>query len=228
MDAWFSLRMAIISAAVWFPLHYFARNPHGQSEFGYSPDERFHPVFAANEPDGTLYFADMHRGIVEGEIFMTSFLRNQIVERRLQHPFRGEGRIYRLGHRARSRRMPPAISRENSAAWVERLAHANGFWRDTAQRVLVERGDRGVLPAVREMAFDLCNDLARIHALWTLEGLGAVDAAVAPDPYTDFWLEKLSTSQCLCRFQPQVRSWSRRNPSARLSGPGSPSSRRAR
>ena len=44
------------------------------------------------------------------------------------------------------------------------------------------------MPALRTMARSSGNQLARIHALWTLEGLGSLDAALArelmksPDP----------------------------------------------
>ena len=59
-----------------------------------STDERFRPVYTATGPDGALYVADMYRGIIEGHIFLTTFLRGQIVDRGLQQPFSGMGRIY--------------------------------------------------------------------------------------------------------------------------------------
>jgi mono/diheme cytochrome c family protein len=48
----------------------------------------------------------------------------------------------------------------------------------TAQRLLVERGDHSVAPALRAMAASHTDDRARLHALWTLDGLGDVDARV--------------------------------------------------
>jgi mono/diheme cytochrome c family protein len=62
---------------------------------------------------------------------------------------------------------------ETPAQLVAHLTHPNGFWRDTAQRMLIVKGDPSVVPAlVSLLKHD--NHLARLHALWTLEGLDAV------------------------------------------------------
>jgi len=155
-----------------------ARNAYEQREFLYSKDERFRAVFTANGPDGALYVADMHRGIIEGDIFVTSFLRQQFLGRNLQEPFNGLGRVYRISHRDRPPGARPSLARDDLAGWVKQLAHRNGFWRDTAQRILVESGDRRIVPAVRAVVRDHPDELARLHALWTLEGLNAVDTAL--------------------------------------------------
>jgi mono/diheme cytochrome c family protein len=62
---------------------------------------------------------------------------------------------------------------------VTRLSHPNGFWRDTAQRLLVERGDEAVVPDLKRLVATPAGStaLARLHALWTLEGLAALDLA---------------------------------------------------
>lgn len=157
-----------------------AANAYNGREFLFSPDERFRPVAAANGPDGALYLVDMHRGIIEGYLFQTSFLRDQFLDRKLHEPFNGLGRIYRLVRTDRPRRPAPVVARETPGAWVPLLAHPNGFWRDTAQRLLVERGEHAVVPALREMALRHSDELARLHALWTLEGL----AVITPDLVT--------------------------------------------
>ena len=154
-----------------------ATNAYDRREFLFSHDERFRPVYTANGPDGALYVVDMYRGIIEGYLFQTSYLRKQILARGLEQPFGGLGRIYRIVRADRPVRRPTPPARDDAAGWLELLADANGFWRDTAQRVLVERGDRGVVPALRTMAYEQEEELARLHALWTLEGLGAVTAA---------------------------------------------------
>lgn len=152
-----------------------ARNAYEGREFLYSKDERFRPVFTANGPDGALYVVDMHRGIIEGDIFVTSFLRQQFLARNLQHPFNGLGRVYRISHRERPSGARPTVARDDTAGWVNQLAHRNGFWRDTAQRLLVEAGDRRVVPVLRTMVCEHADVLARLHALWTLDGMGAAD-----------------------------------------------------
>lgn len=152
-----------------------ARNAYHQREFLFSHDERFRPVYTANGPDGALYIADMHRGIIEGHLFITSYLQKQIMGRGLHQPLNGMGRVYRIVHKDRAPQSPPPLRRDDLTGWVERLAHPNGFWRDTAQRVIVESEDRRVVPALRKMALGHPDELARLHALWTLEGLAAID-----------------------------------------------------
>ncbi len=62
-----------------------------------------------------------------------------------------------------------------SAQWVEHLGDANAWWRETAQRLLVERHDPAVTAAIRRVATSSQNPLGRVQALWTLEGVGAID-----------------------------------------------------
>jgi mono/diheme cytochrome c family protein len=74
---------------------------------------------------------------------------------------------------------------ETAAQLVTHLSHPNGWWRDMAQQQLVLRQDKSVVPALRTMARSNSNQLARIHALWTLEGLGSLDAALARELMKD-------------------------------------------
>ena len=66
-----------------------------------STDERFRPVFLSNGPDGALYVVDYYRGILEGYEFITTYLREQILQRGLNRPLWGLGRIYRVGYEGR-------------------------------------------------------------------------------------------------------------------------------
>jgi mono/diheme cytochrome c family protein/glucose/arabinose dehydrogenase len=148
-----------------------ARNAYEEREFLFSHDERFRPVFTGGGPDGALYVADMYRGIIEGHIFVTTFLRNQILERNLHQPFYGMGRIYRIVHEGRPRRERPDVAPGDAAGWLAHLGHPNGFWRDVAQRSIVAAGDSSVVAAVRDLALSGPDELARLHALWVLDGL---------------------------------------------------------
>ena len=77
----------------------------------------------------------------------------------------------------RSAAPAPAMA-TTSAQLVERLSHPNGWWRDTAQRILVERGDASVAPALKKLAESCARRRTRLHAMWTLDGLdrpGSVD-----------------------------------------------------
>ncbi|MDF3020660.1 MAG: Cytochrome c, partial [Steroidobacteraceae bacterium] len=85
----------------------------------------------------------------------------------------GRGRIYRLRHEGFERGPQPRMLDETPAQWVQHLSHPNGWWRDTAQKLLVLRRDRSVVPALVKLATsDAADARPRLHALWTLEGLG--------------------------------------------------------
>src|SRR5204863_3200707 len=96
-------------------------------------------------------------------------------------------RIYRIVHESKKPGPAPVLSRADTAKLVETLAHPNGWWRDTAQRLLVEAGDKSAAPKLREMASSKeTSEAVRLKALWTMEGLGvlATDtvAKVMEDP----------------------------------------------
>jgi mono/diheme cytochrome c family protein/glucose/arabinose dehydrogenase len=150
-----------------------ARNAYERREFLTSTDERFRPVNLADGPDGALYVVDMYRGIVQHRNFVTSWLRAQILERGLDRPL-GLGRIWRIVPADWRRPPMPDLAGESSGALVAALAAANGWRRDAAQRLLVERGDRSTAPALRVLARGGAFP-ANAHALWTLEGTGALD-----------------------------------------------------
>ncbi len=147
-----------------------------QQEFIASTDERFRPVSFATGPDGALYVVDLYRGVLQHRISLTSYLRKQSEDRGLATP-QNLGRIYRVvpSDRPVSRSRPEVAA--TSAQWVERLAHSNAYWRETAQRVLVERTDNSVVAAIRDVASKSPQPLGRLHALWTLHGMGALDRA---------------------------------------------------
>ena len=155
-----------------------ARKAYERGEFLASTDERFRPVFLANAPDGTLYIADMYRGIIEHRISITVYLRDQILERKLEGPT-GHGRIYRVMHDTTRRDTTSALRTASAAELIEAFSHANGWWRDTAQRLLVERRETSAAPALRKLAEGAEDWRVRLRALWTLDGLDAIEPVLA-------------------------------------------------
>ena len=156
-------------------------------EFLASTDERFRPVDLATGPDGALYVVDFYRGILQHRISLTTYLRNQILERGLDKPL-GRGRIYRIvpeGAPPPSERARPRFSAETPLQWVAHLSHPNGWWRQTAQRLLVERNAQSVVPELRRLALAGDDPRGRLHALWTLDGLDAIDLATLGPALSD-------------------------------------------
>jgi glucose/arabinose dehydrogenase/mono/diheme cytochrome c family protein len=147
---------------------------HG--EFIRATDPLFRPVNMITAPDGTLYIVDMYRGIIQQANWTRkgSYLREQIDAHELQKEI-GRGRIYRLRHEGYERGPQPRMLDETPADWVKHLSHPNGWWRDTAQKLLVLRRDLSVVPALEKLATgDSPDPRPRLHALWTLDGLGAL------------------------------------------------------
>lgn len=159
-------------------------NAYEKAEWLTSTDERFRPVSLCDAPDGTMYVVDMYRGIIQHKIYMTTFLRKQVIERGLANPL-GLGRIYRVVHEAKPMGPKPQLSSASSSQLVSLLSHSQGWWRDTAQRLLIDRGDASIGPELRRVAESSQSELARLHALWTLEGLGALDDATVERALSD-------------------------------------------
>ncbi|MDB6019269.1 MAG: coagulation factor 5/8 type domain protein [Pedosphaera sp.] len=164
----------------------YLRNAYDKSEFIRSTDPNFRPVNIFNAPDGTIYIVDMYRGIIQEGNWVRegSYLRKIVQQYQLDKNF-GRGRIWRLVHKNFPPGPQPHMKDETPAELVPHLAHPNGWWRDTAQKLLVLRGDPSVTPALNKMARTHPNPLARIHALWTLEGLNLVDPALLREKLKD-------------------------------------------
>ena len=151
-----------------------ARKAYDTTEFLTSTDERFRPVYLSNAPDGTLYVVDMYHGIIQHRDYITEYLRDQILSRKLEAPI-GYGRIYRIVHSSTRRGRRPSLSKQTPAELVDLLSHPNGWLRDTAQRLLVEHGDPTIVSLLKKKAASAPAATTRLHALWTLDGLDSLD-----------------------------------------------------
>lgn len=147
---------------------------YSEKEFLASTDERFRPVFLQQGPDGALYLADMYTGIIEHKRYVTEYLRNQLLSRGLDR-YTETGRIYRIV----STKSPPknvtSLAGQDGRELLSALSSLNGWTRDRAQQLLIERRDRTTMPQLRSLALKGSNALGRLHALWTLEGMDALD-----------------------------------------------------
>lgn len=139
-------------------------------EFLASTDERFRPVALATGPDGALYVADMYRGIIQHGKYMTSYLRETTLKRNLEE-YIHLGRIWRIVPENWQQPKPVRLSDATPQMLVEFLSNENGWYRDMAQRLLVERTIPEAIPLLENLAVNGEQELGRFHALWTLEGM---------------------------------------------------------
>ena len=126
-------------------------------------DHWFRPVDVEVGPDGALYVADWY-------------------DSRLTHVdprdnwHKGSGRIYRLQPRDAAPLKPFDLAKSSADELIELLGHDNKWFRQQAVRVLAERGDRGVLPRLRELIVG--DDPRALEALWTTYRLGGPDESL--------------------------------------------------
>jgi mono/diheme cytochrome c family protein len=178
-----------------------------------SADMNFRPINTYTGPDGCFYIVDMYHGIIQESEWTDpeSYLGKIIAQKEL-YKNRGMGRIYRVVHEDFSPDpQRPAMLNEPTDKLLTYLDHPNGWWRDNAQQLIIVRNDRSVIPALRQIATGgkaslpgEPSPLARIHALWTLEGLEAMDketlfkALGDPDPQvrkTAVWISEMFVRQ---------------------------------
>lgn len=139
-------------------------------EFVASRDAKFRPVNMYVGPDGALYIVDYYRQIIEHPEWMGE----EVIQSGELYNDSDKGRIYRITPTG----MKPAewmnglkLGNMPSEGLVEVLANPNHWWRQNAQRLLIDRNDKTAVPALSRLATDSPSHFARLHALWTLEGM---------------------------------------------------------
>jgi len=156
-----------------------------------SDDEWTSPITAEVGPDGNVWFIDWYNFIVQHNPTPAGFKTGQGAAYETPARDKTHGRIYRLVSTAAKSvaapARPPIASLQGASPeqLVAGLQSDNMFWRLHAQRLLVERGNKDVVPALVELVNDQSVDeiglnTAAIHALQTLRGLGALDGSNAP------------------------------------------------
>lgn len=180
------------------------RNATPGTEFVLGTDPLFRPVNLRLGPDGAIYVADMYHGIIQEAQWTPrgSYLRAKIEQYQLDR-LNAHGRVWRLrydgtaaGPTTMNAPVPatpaipldltqPRMYDESAAQLVAHLSHPNAWWRNMAQRLIVLRQDTRVVPALQTLARSSSNLQARLHALWSLEGLSALDAGLVRDLVKD-------------------------------------------
>jgi mono/diheme cytochrome c family protein len=148
-----------------------------------SSDEWMSPIFSDVGPDGAIWVIDFYSFIIQhnptpsiqsagfqattgrGGAYMTeNNLRDQT-----------HGRIYRAVWKDGPRSSIKSLAKANTSELVSALDSANQFWSLTAQRLIVDNKVKDAAPALRKRVTSGAGGTGAIHALWALEGLGALD-----------------------------------------------------
>ncbi|GAB3493446.1 hypothetical protein GCM10027341_08750 [Spirosoma knui] len=143
-------------------------------------DEWFAPVFAEVGPDGAVWVVDWYSFIIQHNPTPSGATNGS--GNAYETPLRDftHGRIYRVGYKNAPAYTPITLSKDRPAELVAALKNTNMFWRTTAQRLLVDRANKDVVPQLVALVNDQSVDEiginpGAIHALWTLSGLGALE-----------------------------------------------------
>jgi putative heme-binding domain-containing protein len=168
---------SLVHRDLWTPsgATFRAMRDRANVEFLASTDNWFRPVNFYVGPDGALYVLDYYRKVIEHP----EWTSREVYEAKDLYDGKDRGRIYRVT--PSSGKTPPIprlrLSQASNEELVGHLESPVVWWRRTAQRLLVDRKSDGASAPLTRMAAAGRSPLARLHALWTLDGLGKLEAA---------------------------------------------------
>jgi putative membrane-bound dehydrogenase-like protein len=169
-------------------VHFDRLQPHGATfsahrlhpacEVVATVDDWFRPVFLANAPDGAIYVCDMYRKTIEHP----DYLPEEIRKHTDFESGKDKGRIYRLVGEQPIAQRPTDLANASIPELCEALKHVNGWYNDTAHRLLLERKDPSAIPTLKRLIDEgtahSTDAVACVHALHLLEAFDALDDAV--------------------------------------------------
>ncbi len=153
-----------------------------------SADEWAAPIQAEVGPDGAVWVADWYDFIIQHNptpskessgLDAKNGEGNAYINPLRDHE---RGRIFRIAYKDNDQKNTLKLDKNEVAGLIKALSNTNMFWRTTAQRLLVEKGDKSVIPALYKLIENEHLDATGInapalHALWTLDGLHAFDGS---------------------------------------------------
>ena len=147
-------------------------------------EEWFAPVHTQVGPDGAVWFSDWYNFIIQHNPTPQGFSNGAGNAYESQLRDHRRGRIYRVAYKNAPVAPKRSLSKTDTAGLLEALASDNMLWRLSAQRLLVERGQKDVVPQLQALVKNTTMDAIGInggamHALWTLKSLGEIDASTS-------------------------------------------------
>lgn len=149
-----------------------------------SADEWIAPVHTEVGPDGAIWVADWYNFIIQHNPVPKGFENGK--GNAYVNPLRDRthGRIYRIVYDGAKPSDIKKLDKNNPADLIKGLQSDNMFWRMTAQRLIVESGNKAIAAQLYPLITDTKTDEiglnpAAVHALWTLHGLSLLDGSNA-------------------------------------------------
>ena len=146
-----------------------------KEEFLRSFDPWFRPVCIYQGPDEALYILDYYRKIIEHPEWMAT----EVNESGELYQGSQKGRIYRLIPKSTAGKSPPkfpniSLGEKAETEWVNYLFHPNIWYRQHAQRLLVDTKSAKLAEQIKVQLSQPIEGPGYVHALWALQGLGAL------------------------------------------------------
>ena len=163
---------------------FIASRQHRDKEFLASTDSWFRPVNMYIGPDGALYIVDYYRQIIEHPEWMAE----EVVKSGALYNGTDQGRIYRItkkGAKPLDWSNSLKLADFSNEQLVEKLKDPNIWWRRNSQRMLLDRSPEEVPKGLLELAQNNKSPYGRVHALWTLEGMGKIDYELIAEAFLD-------------------------------------------
>lgn len=183
-----------------------AERPDSTTEFLVSKEESFRPVGLHTSYDGALYIVDMRKGIIQHSAYMSSYLREKILQKGLEK-INNRGRIYRVSAKQQDYEKQN-LSRIDLADYPLLLQHPSLSLRMQVQKILVHRKDPASVNALVNIAKEDSSPVGQIHALWTLQGMDLLEAstllAAAASPHETVLSHVLILSARQSSFSPAL------------------------
>jgi len=155
-----------------------------QEDFLQANDAWFMPVVQKTGPDGALYLVDWY----------DRYHCYQDANRDPAGIDRLKGRIYRVRYAANPLLPKVDLARKSGPELVDLLGHDNGWHRETARRILVERELDGQKDALVKLVSNASTPRdKRLNALYALASTRAI-----PEPQSRQWIDDAD---------PTVRAW---------------------
>jgi len=138
------------------------------AEFIVSDDTWFRPVQFANGPDGALYMADLYRELVEHPDSLPPPIKQHLD----LNAGNDRGRVYRIVPDGFKYKPSPKWSKASTPELVAAIDSLRGWQRETAARLLIERGGDEAVPGLKTLLADANYAEARLQAMYLLEKFG--------------------------------------------------------
>jgi len=150
-------------------------------EFLASSDRSFRPVNMTVGPDGSLYVLDIHREVIEHP----EWIPDEMEEQMDLNAGKDQGRIYRIIPKENWSPIASDFKEDDLEDLVANLGSQNQWVRTTAQRLLVTNNKKEAIPLLETQFKNSENDLARLHSLYTLDGLGDLKTSILKEAFHD-------------------------------------------